>query len=339
MPDVGGPVPGGPVTVVEDVWGEAFESLARRRPVVREPDAWADPGRLRDLAGRASVLVVRNRTAVDRALLSSCPDLTLVARAGVGLDNIDVGAADELGIVVSAARGANARSVAELAIGLALAVARDITGHDRRARRGRWERPDGLELQGRCWGAVGLGATGMATVRLARAFGMRTIGFDPQPPPAARLDGLDELAPTLEPVLAAADIVSLHAPLTPETSGMAGGAFFAALGPGAILVNVGRGGLVDEQALLGALDSGRLGGAALDVRTEEPPTVGALEQHPRVVLTAHVAGLTVEAQQRVADVLVADIDAVLLGADAANAVGRWRRPGRGLVAGSATREG
>lgn len=328
-------LPTGPVVVVEDVWGAAFESLARRRQVVQEPEAWKDPAAVRDLAGTAAVLVVRNRTAIDRSVLETGDHLAMVARAGVGLDNIDVAAADELGVVVSAARGANARSVAEMALGLALSVGRDIAGHDRRIRRGVWERSEGVELQGRAWGAIGLGATGMETVRLARAFGMETVGFDPYTPEAAPLDGLGQRVESLDSLLAVADVVSLHAPLTDETAAMAGAAFFEAMRPGAILINVGRGGLVDEEALVEALDAGRLAGAGLDVRAEEPPVTGRIEAHPRVVLTPHVAGITAEAQTRVAELLVADIDAVLAGRPAANAVGRWSRPGRAGASGSA----
>lgn len=318
----------GPVVIVEDVWGPAFESLARRRQVVQEPEAWKDPAAVRDLAATAAVVVVRNRTTVDRAVLETGARLAMVARAGVGLDNIDVAAADELGVVVSAARGANARSVAEMALGLALAVARDIVGHDRRVRAGVWERSEGLELKGRTWGAIGLGATGMETVRLARAFGMETVGFDPYTPEAAPLDGLGRRVQSLDALLGAADVVSLHAPLTAETAGMAGAGFFEAMRPGAVLVNVGRGGLVDEEALVDALDAGRLAGAGLDVRAEEPPVAGRVDAHPRVVLTPHVAGITGEAQDKVAELLVADIDAVLDGRPAANAVGRWSRPER-----------
>lgn len=316
------------VVVAEDVWGAAFDRLAARRRVIAEPDAWDDRPRLERLLGDAAVLVVRNRTKVDRSLLVSAPRLQLVARAGVGLDNIDLESADDLGVVVVAARGANARSVAELAVGLALAVARDIAGHDRRLRDGLWQRSNGVELDGRCWGVVGLGATGLETFRLAGRFGMRTVGFDPYLASGARLDGLDERAGSLEDLLAAADVVSLHAPLTEQTESMAGEGFFAAMKPGAILVNVGRGGLVDEDALLHALDEGRLGGAGLDVRRREPPVPGAVERHPRVVLTPHVAGLTDEAQVRVADVLAGQIDDVLDGRPASLAVGRRSRPQR-----------
>lgn len=327
----------GPVVIVEDVWGPAFESLAGRAEVLHLPEAWNDPAALAELTAGAAVLVVRNRTTVDRDLLANAGRLAMVARAGVGLDNIDMAAADDLGVVVSAARGANARSVAEMAIGLALAVGRDIVGHDRRVRSGAWERRQGVEMQGRTWGAVGLGATGMETIRLAGAFGMHTLGFDPYMPDSVPLDGLGERVRSIEDLLSGADVVSLHVPLTEETIGMAGESFFAAMKAGSILVNVGRGGLVDEGALLDALDSGRLAGAGLDVRADEPPAPGRLESHPLVVLTPHVAGLTDEAQDRIAEMLVADIDAVLEGRPAANAVGRWSSPLRFDAASSASK--
>lgn len=320
--------PDGSVVVVEDVWGQAFGTLAARWEVVRQPEAWREPRELSRLLEGARALVVRNRTAVDRRVLEEASSLELVARAGVGLDNVDLGAADDLGVVVVSPRGANARSVAELALALALALARDVPAHDRAVRAGRWERSQGIELAGRCWGVVGLGATGRATACLARAVGMDVVGFDPYLASSADLEEVGERVQRLRGLLARADVVSLHVPLTPETAGMVGETFLAALKPGALLVNVGRGGLVDERALLGALESGRLGGAGLDLRAEEPPLPGRLEAHPRVVSTPHVAGLTVEAQERISSVLAADIEAVLGGGSASSAVGRWSRPSR-----------
>jgi D-3-phosphoglycerate dehydrogenase len=323
------------VVVVEDVWGPAFDRLGQRVDITYQPDAWSEPEQLANLTRSASVLVVRNRTQVDRSLLAGAGSLGLVARAGVGLDNIDLDAADALGVVVCAALGANARSVAELAVGLALSVARDIPGHDHRCRQGRWDRATGVELAGRCWGVFGLGATGAQTCLLASALGLRTIGYDPYLAAGDLPPGLDRRVERPGEVLAEADVVSLHMPLTPDTSGLVDRDFLASMRPGSYLVNVGRGGLVDEAALLDALDRGHLGGAALDVRAEEPPAVGAIEGHPRVVLTPHVAGLTDRAQDRVVDALGAAIEDVLAGRPAAHAVGRRDRPGPGRFGGPA----
>lgn len=314
------------VAVVEDIWGEALDRLAEEMPVVADPGAWADSGRLARAAGQARALVVRNRTQVTRELMESSPALAVVGRAGVGLDNVDLGAADDLGVVVVTATGANAASVAEHAIAMALALARDLAGHDRRVREGRWERNLGHELAGRCWGVIGLGATGTATAALAAALGMETVGYDPfippdQGPPVQRAADLGAL-------LERADVVSLHLALSPETTGLIDGTALARMRPGSYLVNVARGGLVDEAALLRALRDGPLAGAALDVRESEPPAPGDAEAERRLLLTPHVAGLTVEAQQRVVSVVTDDLRRVLLGGEARNAAGAHRRPAR-----------
>lgn len=326
---VPGPSPSGliDVAVVEDVWGWAFDELAGRRRVERQADAWNDPDALASLAARSRALVVRNRTPVTRELLVGSPTLELVGRAGTGVDNIDVAAADELGVVVVSTPGASARSVAEHAICLALALARDLPGHERRLRQGLWERRLGIELAGRTWGVVGLGNTGQAVARLAQSIGMEVMAHDPYLSDAAdpvpevrRIGDLFELAET-------ADVVSLHAPLNDTTAGLVGAAFLDHMRPDSFLVNVARGGLVDEEALADALDAGRPAGAALDVRTHEPPVPGRLDRHERVILTPHVAGLTQEAQLAVVAMLADDIDRVLTGAPATHPAGKRRRPG------------
>jgi len=315
------------VVVLEGVWGSSLDALAEKVAISRDPVAPQDHEGLVAALDGARVLVVRNLTRVDRKLLLEVPSLLMVCRAGVGLDNIDLVAADELGVVVSAARGANAPSVAELALGLALAVFRDIAGHDRRVKQGHWERSLGTELKGRTWGVVGLGATGLATARLAKAVGMSTIGFDPYLSPEADTSPAKRVE-TLAELLEEAQVVSLHVPLSEQSAGMANRSFFEAMRPASVLINVGRGELVDEQALVEALRSGRLAGAGLDVRSPEPPAPGPLDTLPKVVLTPHVGGLTVEAQERVADMLAADIEALLKGQPVRNAVGRHLAPNR-----------
>lgn len=321
-----GPTPD--IVVTEDVWGVALERLSETYPVVRRPDAWQSPEALRRSVSSARGLVVRNRTVVDRTLLEAGRRLEIVARAGVGLDNIDVTAADELGIVVVAALGANARSVAEHTLALALALARDITGNDHRVRSGEWDRRLGRELAGRTWGVVGLGATGAAVAAVASAVGMQVVGFDPYQPADTLPSGVDERVTALGELLDRADVVSLHLPLTPETAGMVGAGFLKAMRSGSYLINVSRGGLVGEDALADALDAGHLAGAGLDVRTTEPPSHGRLDTCERVILSPHVAGLTHEAQDQVATMLADDLALVFGGADARHAVGKWCLPHR-----------
>ncbi|MBO0891847.1 MAG: hydroxyacid dehydrogenase [Acidothermales bacterium] len=308
------------VLVTEDVWGPAFDALARDLTVRVEADGWRRQGELPGLLAGVRALVVRNRTRVDRELLEKCGSLRVVARAGVGLDNIDVDAANELGVVVVAPLGANAVSVAEHTLGLALAVARRTVPLDRETRSGGWRRTPGRELSGRTWGLLGFGATARAVARLARALSMTVLAYDPYVPAADAVTagvtpaGLDE-------VVAGADVLSVHLPATAETRGLVGAELLARMKPDAILVNVGRGDLVDEDALADALVAGRPGGAALDVRASEPPVPGRLETLDNVVLSPHVAGITAESQHRIADVLATDIRAVLSGAPARAAVG------------------
>lgn len=315
------------VVVSEDVWGDAFDDLAARRGVLRQADLWSDRDRLAGALRSASALVVRNRTSVDRVLLEAAPQLKIVARAGVGLDNIDLRSADELGVVVVAPLGANATSVAEHTLAFALALAKDVVGNDARVRSGAWDRRYGTELAGKVWGVVGLGATGRALSALASALGMSVVGYDPVLAAGTPLpDGVDTRAASLAELVSSADVVSLHLPLTPDTERMVDAEFLSAMKPGSYLINVSRGGLIDEEALADALESGHLGGAGLDVRVSEPPSVGRLEACDRVVLSPHVAGLTNESQEAISAALASDITAVLDGHPASHAVGAHRRP-------------
>lgn len=312
------------VLVTEDVWGDPFIRMAQTR-AVRRIDG---PPYLEDLDG-VRALVVRNRTRVDRELLEAAPDLQVVARAGVGLDNIDVAAADDLGVVVVGAAGANAVSVAEHSIGLALAVARRTAELDTATRAGGWRRLPGRELAGGVWGMLSAGATARATARLARGLGMTVVAYDPYCDPHDA--GLAELGISLLPldeVFATADVLSIHLPATPETRGMVGERLLGLAKPELIVVNVGRGEVVDEAALTAALADGRIAGAALDVRHDEPPEPGPLEAMPNVVLTPHVAGLTAQSQARIAEILCTGIEAVLAGGAATSAVTRSARAAR-----------
>ena len=317
------------VAITEDVWGAPFEELARRRSVSRQPQAWQDRDELLALAARARALVVRNRTIVDEALLAGCPRLRIVARAGVGLDNIDVEAADRAGVVVTAPLGANAVSVAEHTVGLALALCRQTVTLDASCRAGNWSRIPGRELHGGRWGLLGAGATARACGRLATAFGMRVLAYDPYIDPAhpgLAAAGI-ELAP-LDEVAAASDVLSCHLPATPQTRHLVGAAVLARMPAGALLVSAGRGEVIDEDALADALESGALGGAALDVRAQEPPARGRLEALGNVIFTPHIAGITTQSQQRILQVLADDIETVLSGGRAASSVGRCAEAGR-----------
>jgi len=249
--------------------------------------------------------IVRGATKVTRRLIEAATRLRWVARAGAGLDNIDVAAARERGVQVLNVPGANAVAVAELVFGLLLGLLRKIPAADASVRRGEWDKSRfmGRELRGKTLGIVGLGKIGRAVAQRARGFEMTCVGHDPLIPDAdVRAAGVEPLA--LDALLARADIVTLHVPLTPETKGMIGPAQLARMPRGGILVNAARGGLVDEAALLASLESGALSAAALDVFADEPPKASPLLSHPRVVLTPHIGAATAEAQEAVGEEIV-----------------------------------
>jgi D-3-phosphoglycerate dehydrogenase / 2-oxoglutarate reductase len=310
------------IVISEDVWVTAFEGLSEEFPLTRLENGWQDRAALKDLLATATALVVRNRTQVDAELLSAAPNLKVVARAGVGLDNIDITTADSRGVAVVAGLGANAVSVGELTVGLALSLLRSIPAHDAATRSGQWVRTPGRELNGSTWGLIGCGATGIATARLLAGFGVEIIGYDPVISPDSPHLRENHIELTdLDSIYARSDVISIHAPATPSTRGMINSATIATMKPGVVLVSVGRGELIVEDDLLAALRSGHIGGAGLDVRSTEPPTAGELEQEPNVVLTPHVAGITVESQRRINEILVDNIRLALNDKPLTHAVG------------------
>jgi len=310
------------ILISEDVWGTPFEKLEGRFPLHRDETLWNKPEELKSAIATATALVVRNRTQVTAELIAAAPSLKIIARAGVGLDNIDVKAANAAGVVVAAGLGANAVSVGELTLGLALAVLRNIPTHDQHTREGKWLRTPGRELSGLTWGLLGCGATGVATARLLQGFGCPVVGYDPfVKADDSRLTALNITLHSFDDVLRTSDVVSIHMPSTPDTNGTINERSLALMKPSAIVVNVGRGEVINESDLLSALKGGVIAGAALDVRAQEPPVVGELESLPNVILTPHVAGITRESQLRINEILVENIERVLAGKPASHAVG------------------
>jgi phosphoglycerate dehydrogenase-like enzyme len=228
---------------------------------------------------------------VTRRVLEAGP-LRVVVKFGTGTDNIDVAAASELGVKVSSTPAANALSVAELTVGLLLALARNIALHDRLARARSWERRPGIELAGKRLGVVGYGAVGREVARIARSLGMEVVAHDPF------LREADVELVDLATLLGSADAISLHVPLSESTRDLIDAEALERMRPGALLVNTSRGGIVDEQALAEALRSGRLAGAAVDVFAEEPPWESPLVGLDNVVLSPHAGAATVEAARR-----------------------------------------
>jgi (S)-sulfolactate dehydrogenase len=240
----------------------------------------------------------------------------VVGRLGVGLDNIELPACEARGIAVIPATGANAQAVAEYVVGAALALLRGFTACTPAVAAGQWPRTamsQGREIAGRTLGLVGFGSIGRVTARLARAVGMRVVGFDPNVAPGdPAWNDAGVAAHPLDAVLAQADVVSLHVPLTPATRHLIDARRLAAMKPDALLIDTARGGVVDEAALAAALREGRLGGAALDVFAAEPLPAGSpLAGCPNLLLTPHIAGVTREANARVSALIAERVAAVL----------------------------
>jgi D-3-phosphoglycerate dehydrogenase len=247
-----------------------------------------------DLTGRVRADAILSRQGrVTAAAIAASTRLRIVARHGVGADDVDVAAAAARGVLVTRAPGSNSRAVAEHTLALLLALAKNLKPLGAVVAAGGWRGATTKvrDVAGLRLAVLGFGAIGQAVARLARAFDMTVTALGPTAPDAAFTD--TARATSLPALLAGADVLSLHCPLTPETRGLIDARALAALPPSALLINTARGAIVDEAALLAALDSGRLAGAGLDVFAEEPPAPGlALRRHPRVIATPHIAGVT-----------------------------------------------
>ncbi len=299
--------------------------------ILREAGITVDSmvGRSRDdlkaSLGTADGLIVRSETRVDRDLLAAGPKLTVVARAGVGVDSIDVPAATDAGVVVLNTPAANTLSAVELTFGLMISLARHIPRAAQSLREGRWDRLKlvGTELAGKTLGIVGLGRIGGNVATRARAFGMHVQTHDPYIA-SARADAFDTKLVDLETLLRTSDIVTLHVPLNGETRGLIDLDKLRMMQKHAFIINCARGGVIVEDALLAALDEGAIAGAAIDVVAVEPPPpdgIGAkLHQHPKLIATPHLGGSTTEALARIANELAEDVARVLLGAPGMGAV-------------------
>lgn len=304
------------ILITEKIVGPALEDLRRRYDVAMEPELWRDPAALAERLVGSRALLVRNQTQVTEKLIRSSEDLEVVARAGAGLDNVDVAAASDAGVVVCYAPDQNALSVAELAMAMLLALARRLVSADRDTRAGGWARQafTGLELHGKTLGVIGFGRIGFLLAMRARAFGMRVLAHDPfvSADAVTVIESGAELM-DLDEVLARADAVSCHLPSTAATRSFFNAGRFGTMKPTAFFLNLARGEVVDESALVEALQTGRLAGAGLDVRAIEPPSASPLNGMDNVILTPHIAAFTDEAQARVVAAVCRDVAAVLDG--------------------------
>jgi (S)-sulfolactate dehydrogenase len=304
------------IVVPEFMSEAAVARLTAKFRVRYEPKLSEDRARLLDLVADADALIVRNATRVDSALLARGARLRVVGRLGVGLDNIDVAACAARGIDVIPATGANALTVAEYVICVAMMLLRGAYLASGAVAAGEWPRRElgeGHEIAGKTLGVVGFGSIGRATAKLARAIGMRVVATDAMISADSTI--WDEIGVThcaLDALLAEADVVTLHVPLTDDTRHLIDATRMARMKQGAVLINTARGGVIDEAALVAALKRGQLGGAALDVFEREPLAAQSpLAEAPNLLLTPHIAGITVESNERVSTLIAEKVAAAL----------------------------
>jgi D-3-phosphoglycerate dehydrogenase / 2-oxoglutarate reductase len=286
------------ILVTEPLSDRGLELLREEHEVDVRTDLAA--GGLAEAVAGYDALVVRSQTKVDAATIEAGANLKVIARAGIGLDNVDVEAATRRGVMVVNAPQSNILSAAEHTMALVLALARNVPQADAALRSGEWDRDrlQGVELHGKTLGIVGLGRVGTMVAQRALAFGMRLIAYDPYVSRERARELSIELMPDLGALLVQSDFVTIHLPRTAETEGLIGERELGLMKEGARMVNTARGGIVDEAALADALRSGRLGGAALDVFSEEPVTEHALFALPNTVVTPHLGAATREAQDK-----------------------------------------
>ena len=306
------------ILVSEYLPDEHLDLLRAHHDVLYDPDLCTDRSRLLDQMAGVEALFTRNRTRVDQELIAAAPDLRVVGRLGVGLDNIDMNGCQQAGVQVISAAGENAVSVAEYVIGAMLVVVRGVFGMTPLMIAGEWPRQGhafGHELMGKTMGLVGYGTIARQVATRAAGLGMEVIAHDPFVPdddsawgPVRSVD--------LESLLATSDVISVHVPLSDATRNLIDAPALGRMKPTAVLINTSRGGIVDETALAQALLVGRLGGAALDVFASEPlgPEPAAVfATVPNLLLTPHVAGNTRESVDRVARTIVEKVMTALAG--------------------------
>ncbi|HLZ53713.1 MAG TPA: phosphoglycerate dehydrogenase, partial [Verrucomicrobiae bacterium] len=300
-------------------------ALLQQRPefeVVVLPKRLPEP-ELLPVVADAVALLVRSETKVTRKVIEAAPKLRVVGRAGVGVDNVDIEAATQHGTVVMNTPGGNTVTTAELSFAMLLALARKVPQAHTSMAAGKWDRKlfQGTELLGKTLGILGMGRIGSEVAKRARAFGMRVIAYDPYlTEDRAKAVGA-EFAASVDDVYLAADFITVHMPVTPETKHMLNAAAFAKMKPGVRIVNCARGEIIAENDLIAALESGKVGGAALDVYAVEPlPAEHPYRKQPNVVLTPHLGASTKEAQEKCGIEVAEVVTAYLLTGEVRNAV-------------------
>lgn len=288
------------------------EILRKSAEVVENPTITADE--LLTVVSEYDALIVRGRTKVTAAVLAAGTKLKVVGRAGVGVDNIDLNAAKEHKVTVVNSPTATSVAVAELTFGMMLSVVREIPRADAGLKAGKWLKKEleGTELYGKSLGVIGFGRIGASVAQRAKAFEMKILGYDPLLP-AEEIKKRGGEPVSLDELLKQSDMITMHIPLTNDSRGMLNEAAFAKMKQGVYIVCAARGGVIDEVALLAALNSGKVAGAALDVFATEPPGLTELVSHPKVIGTPHIGAQTVEAQTRAAHDISEEVLAALDG--------------------------
>ncbi|NJD57813.1 MAG: hypothetical protein FIA98_00235 [Anaerolineae bacterium] len=300
------------VLITDGLSDKGISILSSAAQVDNKPDIAADD--LLKIAGDYDAMVVRGRTKVTPVVFDAAVKLKAVGRAGVGVDNIDLTAARSHGVTVVNAPISTSLAVAELAIGLMFSLARMIPKADTTMKQGQWikKQLEGIELNGKILGIVGMGNIGTALASRTAGLGMKVIGYDSLvPAEEIKKRGAQPVSAT--DLYARSDFISFHLPLTPESKGMVNGQVLAQMKRGVRQEDAARGGIMDETALLAALETGQVAAAALDVFATEPPGLTALVAHPNVVATPHIGAQTEEAQDRAAEDIASEVLNVLRG--------------------------
>lgn len=285
------------ILISDPVDRAAVEMLKKEHEVVEAEPSMEE---LKEIIGEYDAILIRSRTKLRADIISAAEKLKVIGRAGIGVDNIDLKAATEHGIIVVNAPGSNSLSVVELTIGQMISLARKLVKADAHVRSGEWNRKAfvGVELMGKTLGLIGFGRIGSEVAKRAQVFGMDVITYDPYVNKEIAEKMGVKVVETKEELLKDSDFISIHALLTDETRGMISAPEFGIMKDSAFIINCARGGIIDEKALYDALKNGRIAGAALDVYENEPPASSPLLELDNIIFTPHIGASTREAQQR-----------------------------------------
>jgi len=310
------------VFVADSIAKEGMEEFAKYPGISLVVKTGLAPDRLKAEIGDSVGLVVRSATQATREIIEAASHLKVIGRAGAGVDNIDVKAASEKGIVVLNTPGGNAEAAGELAVALMFALAREISRADASMKAGTWDKKSfggGVELLGKTLGLIGIGNVGKIVGTRCLGLGMKVIAYDPGVSPD-RTAALGFQAVGLDEVIRGSDFISIHAPRNDQTKGLVNAKSFASMKKGVFLVNCARGGIVVEKDLIAALDAGIVRGAGVDVFDKEPCEDWSLAKHPKVIATPHIGASTAEAQVNVSVMIARQIGLYLTKGEIVNAV-------------------